>query len=315
VATPLRTEIHAFGEWESCPNTLWVGPDGLLGYVSLCERHQESDLHEDGMYVLDYTNAGEQDVLVDGQWRLVPAQHVLWTGPHARHAHRVNQCVESVYFILSPQIVDEIWRHHETNGSPPQLAIISAGGALDQTMQRALSEARERRRDSAYLLSLLLRQATLECFRAQRQSGLEVPGVRASHSRLTAPLRQAVEILRNEHDRTDLTLLEVAQRVGFSLFHFSRRFKEGLGVSPGHYLRQLRLMHAMPLLLRTDMTFEAIAYLSGFGSARRLSDTCKQLFGHPPLQIRTTGNIHFVARDGVDLASPANQPQQKSGEI
>jgi AraC-like DNA-binding protein len=299
----LAAEVRSFLEWESCPNTLWVGREGLLGYVSLSERHQESELHEDGMYVLDYTSTGEQDVLVESHWRLVPTRHVLWTGPHARHAHRVNQRVESVYFILTPEVVNDVWRHQETSGSPPGIAIVSGHGALEHIMRQALQEARDPRGDSPYLLSLLLRQAILECFRAQRRSGVEVPGISTSHGPLTAPVSRAVEIFEAEHDRTDLTLPEVARRVGFSVFHFSRCFKEEVGVSPGHYLRELRLMHAVPLLLRTDMTFEAIAYLSGFGSVRRLSETCKHLFGHPPLEIRAAGGIHFIAGDASDLTT------------
>jgi AraC-like DNA-binding protein len=314
MTTQLAVDI-GLEEWESCPNTLWVGQDGLLGYVSPSERHQESELHEDGMYVLDYAATGEQDVLVDGQWRLVPSQHVLWTGPHTWHAHRVNHFVESVYFILTSRVVNEVWRHQESSESPPpQLAIVSARGVMEHVMRQALYEARERRVDSSYLLSLLLRQATTECFRAQRRSGLEGPSIEAEQGLVTAPMRQAVEILRAEHDRTDLKLSEVAQRVGFSLFHFSRRFKDEAGVSPGLYLRQLRLIHAVPLLLRTDMTFEAIAYLSGFGSARRLSDACKHQFGRPPMEVRASGSIHFVARDTPELAGPSSQLEQEMGE-
>jgi AraC-like DNA-binding protein len=303
MTAPLAAEVQSFLEWESCPNTLWVGREGLLGYVSLSERHQESELHEDGMHVLDFTSTGEQDILVDGQWRLVPTHHVLWTAPHARHAHRVNQRVESVYFILTSEVVAEVWRHQEPGGSPPSLAIVSGHGALEHIMRQALQEARERRADSPYLLSLLLRQAILECFRAQRRSGMEVPGISASHRPVTAPVSRAVEIFQAEHDRADLCLQEVALRVGFSVFHFSRRFKEEVGVSPGQYLRELRLTHAVPLLLQTDMSFESIAYLSGFGSARRLSETCKHLFGHPPQQIRAAGSIHFVAESALDLTS------------
>jgi hypothetical protein len=110
MTAPLAAEVHSIQEWESCPNTLWVGREGLLGYVSLSERHQESELHEDGMHVLDYTSTGEQDVLVDGQWRLVPTQHVLWTGPHARHAHILKQyhALGVDRIILEPPSLTEV---------------------------------------------------------------------------------------------------------------------------------------------------------------------------------------------------------------
>ncbi|HEV8190207.1 MAG TPA: helix-turn-helix domain-containing protein [Ktedonobacterales bacterium] len=290
--------ITPFEEWESCSNTLWVGRDGLLGYVSPAERHQESCLHQDGMYVLEYTNSGDQDVLVNGDWRIVPAQHVLWTSPHAWHAHRVTQSIESIYFILLPEVVDEIWQHSETDaGVPPPLAIIPARGSLAATMHRALVEARERRPGYVFLLTLLLRQVVTECFRALRQPGLDIPAIETSRTLVVEPLRQAVEILRAEHDRTDLLMPEVARRVGFSLFHFSRRFKDELGVTPGHYLRHLRLTHALPLLLHSELTLDAIAYLSGFGAARRLAEACKEAFGHTPSEIRAAGGVQFVAVD------------------
>jgi AraC-like DNA-binding protein len=73
-------------------------------------------------------------------------------------------------------------------------------------------------------------------------------------------------------------------------------------------------MHALPLLLRTNMTFEAVAYLSGFASARRLSDACKHQFARPPIEIRASGSIHFVADDAAMLAGPLGQLEQELGE-
>lgn len=305
MADTAMIEISPFEEWENCPNTLWVGREAVLGYVSPVERHQESSLHEDGMFVLDYTSAGEQDVLVDSQWRIVPAQHVLWTSPNAQHAHRVPQSIESIYFLMLPQVVEEVWQHQERGEPPPHLAVVSGHGALENTMHRALREARERRPGYDYLLSLLLRQAIAECFRTLAHTGMDLPTIGTYRSPILTPLRHASEILRTEHDRPDLTLQEVAQRVGFSYFHFSRLFKDELGTTPGRYLRQLRLMHAVPLLLRTELTLEAIAYVSGFGSARRLAEACKDELGHGPREIRAAGSIRFVA---------GNSPAQESAK-
>jgi len=156
-------------------------------------------------------------------------------------------------------------------------------------MQQALYEARERQPGFQFLLSLLLHEALIEFFRAISESTLDLPTREASSALESTPLRQAVEILRAEHDQPDLQMLDVAQRVGFTLIHFSRRFKEELGVTPGQYVRHLRLSHAVPLLLRTDLTLEAIAYLSGFGSARRLAEASKDAYGCTPREIRTAG--------------------------
>ena len=71
-----------------------------------------------------------------------------------------------------------------------------------------------------------------------------------------------------------------------SLFHFTRRFKQETGLTPGLLLRQQRLAEALHLILETRLPFEVIAQRSGLGSARRLCDLCVATFGQRPAALR-----------------------------
>ena len=55
-------------------------------------------------------------------------------------------------------------------------------------------------------------------------------------------------------------------------------------MTPGHYLRQQRLNHALQLLFGTTLSIEEISYRSGFGSARQLTEVCKAVFGQSVLR-------------------------------
>ncbi|HYG73709.1 MAG TPA: AraC family transcriptional regulator [Planctomycetota bacterium] len=65
-------------------------------------------------------------------------------------------------------------------------------------------------------------------------------------------------------------LRELARAAGMSPFHFSRKFKARVGVSPVQYLRRVRADAALPLLSGTDLPHKAIAREVGLANERDL---------------------------------------------
>lgn len=104
----------------------------------------------------------------------------------------------------------------------------------------------------------------------------------------------AVRLLEEYHSCSSLSLEGIAQEVGLSFFHFLRRFKQEIGVTPGHYLRQQRLNHALQLLFSTRLSIEEISYQSGFGTSRQLTEACKAVFGQSPSLLRKTSGFFFL---------------------
>ncbi|WP_088431791.1 AraC family transcriptional regulator [Halomicronema hongdechloris] len=82
------------------------------------------------------------------------------------------------------------------------------------------------------------------------------------------------------HD--DIKLVDLAQLLNMSPFHFSRLFKQSTGLSPHQYLIQQRVERAKWLLKHSDRPIIDIALACGFNSHSHLSKQFRQLTGMTP---------------------------------
>jgi len=70
----------------------------------------------------------------------------------------------------------------------------------------------------------------------------------------------------NEHCTEDLTLEIVAQKAGFSKYHFTRLFHQFANITFYKYLNQRRIAHAQELLLNPELSITEVALHSGFSN-------------------------------------------------
>lgn len=89
-----------------------------------------------------------------------------------------------------------------------------------------------------------------------------------------------------EHLTEDLKLDVLAKVAGMSKYHFSRLFKETVGVPPYRYVVQQRVEAARDLLLRTDLSVAQIALKTGFSSQSHLSTAFREHIGATPISFR-----------------------------
>jgi AraC family transcriptional regulator len=90
----------------------------------------------------------------------------------------------------------------------------------------------------------------------------------------------------HEHLDREIKLEELAQLTGISQFHFSRLFKQSMGVSPHQYLLQQRVERAKQLLKNSKLTIAEIALQCGFNSQSHLGKQFRQLTGLTPKAYR-----------------------------
>lgn len=83
----------------------------------------------------------------------------------------------------------------------------------------------------------------------------------------------------NDHLNHEIKLADLAQLLGMSQFHFSRMFKQSMGMSPHQYLLRQRIERAKELLTHTNQSLVEIALACGFNSQSHLSQTFRQLTG------------------------------------
>lgn len=102
-------------------------------------------------------------------------------------------------------------------------------------------------------------------------------------------LRKAVDIIDShlvEEQPGRLALRFVADEVGMSYFHFSRAFKQSMGMSLTNYIAEKRIEHAKELLNRTVLPISEIALRSGFGSQSHFTTSFRRMAGSTPREFR-----------------------------
>lgn len=95
----------------------------------------------------------------------------------------------------------------------------------------------------------------------------------------------------NENAFKELYLESIAHYVGFSRSQFTRKFQKQVGVSPSHYITELRVRKVCKLLIETDCSIEQIAEQSGFKNAFYLSRVFTKKIGINPSQYRKTHRV------------------------
>lgn len=100
-------------------------------------------------------------------------------------------------------------------------------------------------------------------------------------------LARALSYIHQNHAR-DLDLSRIAREAGMSRTSFATRFHEAMGMPPGAYLTEWRLLQARHLVAGSDLALpdvvERVGYVSEAGFARAF----RRRFGETPAQLRRT---------------------------
>jgi AraC-like DNA-binding protein len=98
-------------------------------------------------------------------------------------------------------------------------------------------------------------------------------------------LDQVFSFVEQNHGR-HIPLEEIASVANFSVYHFTRFFKETTGMTFGQYINNYRVAKAESYLLHTDDTVTEVVFKSGFGSIKTFNRVFKQIKGCSPSQYR-----------------------------
>jgi AraC family transcriptional regulator len=104
-------------------------------------------------------------------------------------------------------------------------------------------------------------------------------------------LRKAVGMIDQhlaEEEEGRVALRSVAKEVGMSYFHFSRAFKQSMGMTPTNYIAERRIESAKRMLQETELPIAEIALRSGFSSQSHFTTSFRRVAGATPRAFRAT---------------------------
>lgn len=125
-------------------------------------------------------------------------------------------------------------------------------------------------------------------------SNLREPLRRSTNRIAHRKIARAVEYIRNLDARVDPTTLsldELANVAELSKYHFLRQFAQVVGMTPGAYLRTLRLCHAARELRTSRRPILEIALGAGFADHPSFSRAFARHMGMTPSQYQALGPL------------------------
>ena len=100
------------------------------------------------------------------------------------------------------------------------------------------------------------------------------------------PLVQKAREYIDQHKTEQLSLADVANAAGASVFHFCKVFHKSTGLKFTDYVARVRLEDARTQLLNPSRRISEVAYDVGFQSLTQFNRTFKRVFGQSPTEFR-----------------------------
>ncbi|WNS73651.1 AraC family transcriptional regulator [Bacillus sp. DTU_2020_1000418_1_SI_GHA_SEK_038] len=146
---------------------------------------------------------------------------------------------------------------------------------------------------SAYLLKPVLRSELKQIFERISIQSLSTEANYFIHKNeapsnpdLANPIESSIQFIQ-QHFKEPITLNTVADSVYLSPSHFSRLFKEEMGVTFVEYLTAFRVEQSKSLLKMTSLPIEVIAHQMGFTSAGYFATIFRKSEGFTPSKYRS----------------------------
>ena len=102
---------------------------------------------------------------------------------------------------------------------------------------------------------------------------------------------ELMEILQfiMQHSQSNLCVADLLSNFSVSRRWLEQRFRDRLGRSPAHHIRQVRMEAVQRALIETDLSITQIAYQMGFSSSTGLTQQFKRHFRCSPTAMRNRG--------------------------
>jgi AraC family transcriptional regulator len=138
-------------------------------------------------------------------------------------------------------------------------------------------------------------------------------GSGARHPRAEVPageVLEGVKALLARQFRERLSLQEIADRSGFSVFYLCKMFRRGTGTTLHAWRSQLRLRTALELVADRDTDLTGIGLDLGYSSHSHFTSAFRQTFGVTPSALRRTASERRLRDLALSTAGAPPRPRR-----
>jgi AraC-like DNA-binding protein len=278
-------------------------------------------------YLICAQLVGEEECQVSGKTQRFSAGDVVLINPQQVHTGNQTgtQLLEYVSLYVDREVVERLAAEWRAPTSSPEFTVVKAGShpelvarlvdllglvrehrgsrlypdhhtppdpevelpALDGDEPEALSESSESG-ESVLSVDVALAEVVMLAF--EEFSNLRQPMLRSTNRVGHRKIARSVEYIRSlDANAAAPTLEQLAEVAGLSKYHFLRQFSQVVGMTPGAYLRTLRLCHAARKLRTTEMPILEVALSVGFADHPSFSRAFARYMGMTPSEYQRLG--------------------------
>lgn len=258
-----------------------------LHYIDFHEYSWNNRERKDKLCLIQYCIQGEGALEVEGiHYPILPGDAFVIDIPGENHYYLPSHspCWEVLYLEFSKECLPLIWKIYRNIG--PVVHITKESGLADQMFsiyERALKNKLKTFFENtkiAYNLWMDLTSYALTC------SNNEV-----------LKIDRAKAYIDQNYYNEGLNLDLIAENAGMSKYYMCKAFHKKYGISPGKYLKDLRIFHACRLLtLNSDYTIDDIAHMVGYSNNNYFGKVFKASKGITPDRFRKQSNHHDFVR-------------------
>jgi AraC-like DNA-binding protein len=250
-------------------------------------------------YLICAQLSGEEECQVSGKTQRFSAGDVVLINPQQVHTGNQtgNEQLEYVSLYVDRELVERLANEWGAANSSPEFTIVKTGpqpelvarlvdllGLVREPAVAADSELSE------LSVHVALGQVVMLAF--EEFSNLRQPMLRSSNRVGNRKIARSVEYIRSlDANAPTPTLEKLAEVAELSKYHFLRQFSQVVGMTPGAYLRTLRLCHAARKLRTTDLPILEVARSVGFADHPSFSRAFARHMGMTPSEYQRLGVI------------------------
>lgn len=246
------------------------------GFVFAGEAHPMGELL--------YVEAGSLHSVADGQDLLLEKGHMVLYGPEQWHMQYADP-------DQAPRIVTMSFWARGLDWAQFRCRRFAADRDAAVLIQRILLA--QEQDDGEQIFSLL----TLLLLNLKRQ-GVREPNLAPGSE--NAIINRALQCIQAQVSEK-LTVPLVAEQVGVSASYLTALFHSHLQISPGEYVRRIKLERSKQLIREGRMNFTQIAQSLQYSTVHHFSRQFKQVFGQTPTEYAASLRQPVTARDGVNI--------------